>query len=142
MSRFNDTKYPEREDITEKYGLTDRALTNLENIKRIRNMQGKDDPGVPTDLDVISALFESTEFQSLVNLIRSSRAARDRAAGTNYYDSKNARGKFIDSLTKKQAETAKEGALSVLAADDTKDYIDYKIQRAISNVVNEILDNL
>ena len=90
-------------------------------------MQEKDAPGVPTDLDVINALFESTEFQSLVDLIRASRAARDRAAGTNYYDSRNARGKFIDSLTKKQAETAKEGALSVLAADDTKEYIDYKI---------------
>ncbi|WP_026663553.1 hypothetical protein [Butyrivibrio proteoclasticus] len=139
---FSDTKYPEREDITEKYGLTDRSLTNLENIKRIRNMQEKDDPGVPTDLDVINALFESTEFQSLVDLIRVSRASRDRAAGTNYYDSRNARGNFIDSLSKKQAETAKEGALSVLAAYDTKEYIDYKIQRTISNLVNEILDNL
>ena len=105
-------------------------------------MQEKDDPGIPTDLDVINALFESTEFQSLVDLIRTSRAARDRAAETGYYDSRKARGNFIDSLNKKQKETAKEGVLSVLAADDTKDYIDYKIQRAISNVVNEMLDNL
>ena len=58
-----------------------------------------------------------------------------------YYSIK-ARGKFIDSLNKEQAETAKEGALSVLTADDTKEYIDYKIQRTISNLVNEILDNL
>lgn len=69
-------------------------------------------------------------------------AVRNRAAQTNYYDSIKARGKFISSLSDKQAETAKEGALSVLASDDTKDYIDYKIQRAITTVVYEILDNL
>ena len=47
----------------------------------------------------------------------------------------------MDSLSKKQEAIAKEGALSVLATDDTKDFIDFKIQRAITAVVYEILDN-
>lgn len=113
---FSDTRYPEREDITKKYDLT--------------------------DSDVINAMFESTEFQSLVDLIRTSATVRSRATETNYYDSIKARGKFVYSLSKKQKAIAKEGALSVLATDDAKDFIDFKIQRAITAVVYEILDNL
>ncbi len=139
---FSDTKYPEIEDITKKYGLTDKALTSLETIRHSKDKQEKNNPDISTDLDVINALFESTEFQSLVDLIRTSMAVRNRAAQTNYYDSIKARGKFFSSLSDKQAETAKEGALSVLASDDTKDYIDFKIQRAITAVVYEILENL
>jgi hypothetical protein len=139
---FSDTRYPEREDITKKYGLTDKALTGLENINHGKNMQEKASPDAPTDLDVINAMFESTEFQGLVDLIRTSAAVRTQAADTNYYDSIKSRDKFVNSLNKEQTEIAKEGAISVLASDDTKDYIDFKIQRAITAVVYEILENL
>lgn len=139
---FSDTRYPEREDITKKYDLTDKALTSLESIKYGKSNQEKASSEAPTDSDVINAMFESTAFQSLVDLIRTSATVRSRAAETNYYDSIKARGKFVDSLSKKQEAIAKEGALSILATDDTKDFIDFKIQRAITAVVYEILDNL
>lgn len=44
---------------------------------------------------------------------------------TNYYDSLKAHEKFVGSLSKKQEEIAKEGALSVLAINDTKEFIDF-----------------
>ena len=84
---FSDTKHPEREDITKQYDLTDKALTSLESIKYGKSNQEKALSEAPIDSDVINAMFESTELQSLVDLIRTSATARSRAAETNYYDS-------------------------------------------------------
>ena len=44
----------------------DKALTSLETIRHSKDQQEKDNPDIPTDLDVINALFESTELKLFV----------------------------------------------------------------------------
>ena len=139
---FSNSKYPEREDTQTKYGLSDDALNKLANITQLHEMQEAKDAGLPTDMDIINALFESGEFQSLIELIRKAVIFRQRAGQTNYYESKKKCDKLIQSLDDEQTELTKEGALTVLTANDALEYINFQLQQTTLNLVKDVMNEL
>lgn len=139
---FSDSKYPEREDIQTKYGLSDDALNKLANITLLHEMQENKDACLPTDMDIINALFESGEFQSLIELIRKAVIFRQRAGQTNYYESKEKCDQLVQSLDNEQTELTKEGALTVLTANDTLEYINFQLQQTTLNLVKDVMNEL
>ncbi len=139
---FSDTRHPERDDISQKYGLTDDALDRLENIHGIIDRQEQREPGVPTDMEVINAFFESAEFEDLVTVIRKSCESRLRMKGIYMSDSYGAARDFRASLTDEQKETIQSNGLSLLTMQESKEFIDYKMHNALRNVVDDVLDKL
>lgn len=139
---FSNSKYPEREDIQTKYGLSDDTLNTLANITLLHEMQENKDAGLPTDMDIINALFESGEFQSLIELIRKSVIFHQRAGQTNYYESKKKCDQLVQSLDDEQTALTKDGALTVLTANDTLEYINFQLQQTTHNLVKDVMNEL
>ena len=139
---FSDSKYPEREDIQTKYGLSDDALNKLSNITQLHEIQESKDAVLPTDMDIINALFESSEFQSLIELIRKAVIFRQRAGHTNYYESKEKCDHLLQSLNDEQTELTKKGNLTILTANDTLEYINFQLQQTTLNLVKDVMDEL
>ncbi len=73
---FSDTRYPQRENFHNKYRLDDAALDRIESIYHLQKSQVKNEPDLPTDMDIINALFQCEEFQSHVENIRTSYKVR------------------------------------------------------------------
>lgn len=105
-------------------------------------MQENKDAGLPTDMDIINALFKSGEFQSLIELIRKSVIFRQRTGQTNYYESKEKCDQLVQSLNDEQTELTKEGALTVLTANDTLEYINFQLQQTTLNLVKDVMNEL
>lgn len=139
---FSNSKQPEREDIQSEYGLTDEALNRLKSITLLNKQQENTDPNLPTDLDIVNALFESGEFQDWISLIKSSVIQRARSGQIDSLDSIKKRSELVASLSKDQYNLCKDGALTMLAADDTKQFIQFQLQRTTLNIVQDIMDSL
>lgn len=139
---FSDSKYPEREDIQLKYGLSDSAMNRLENIKILDKRQQKEEPTLPTDLDIVNALFESGEFQDWVSLIRKSVIQRARSGGITDISSIKKRDQLIKNLSDEQLEICKDSALTVLAANETRQFLNFQLQQTTLTIVQDILNSL
>ena len=139
---FSNSKYPEREDTQTKYGLSDNSLNKLANITQLHEMQESKDTDLPTDMDIINALFESGEFQSLIELIRKAVIFRQRVCQTNYYESKKKCDKLVQSLNNEQTELTKEGALTILTSNDTLEYINSQLQQTTLNLIKDVMNEL
>lgn len=138
---FSDTRYPQRENFHNKYGLDDAALDRIESIYHLQKSQVKNEPDLPTDMDIINALFQCEEFQSLVENIRTSYKVRSAAAGL-YSDTQKNQKKFLASLDDKQKELAKNGALSILSASEANSYSYFQMQLSMQQLVKELMENL
>ena len=139
---FSNSKYSEREDIQTKYGLSDDALNKLSNITQLHEIQESKDSGLPTDMDIINALFESGEFQSLIELIRKAVIFRQHAGQTNYYESKEKCDHLLQSLNDEQTELTKKGNLTILTANDALEYINFQLQQTTLNLVKDVMNEL
>jgi hypothetical protein len=139
---LSDSRQEKTDDIVKEYGLTDAALEKLANIKRLDKMQQKENPDLPTDMDVINALFESEKFQLFVELIREATILRGKADSVDYYDSLGKRNEFVSSLSDEQRAISSEGNLTVLTSQDSLQYLTFQLQQTTLQVVNDIMDNL
>lgn len=139
---YSDSRQPERENTQKKYGLSDTALNVLSNINRLDKIEATTESDLPTDLEIINALFESGEFQDWVALIKKSILQKSRRAGVSEYDSLEKRNDLINGLSDEQFDTCNEGALTILSASETNQFIQFQLQQTTLNLVQDIVNNL
>lgn len=138
---LSESRQYKTDSIVRDYGLSDHALQVLQNLNLQKDTK-KEGNTLPSDLDIINALFENTEFPDLIDSIRQAIILKENAVGTDYSKGLEEQRQIIDSFSADQLDAVKANKLVLLNPRHAYTFYEFDLQKRVLSMVYEISDDL